>query len=709
MNTPLLDGLRNPAAVKALSVSQMEDLAREIRSRIIQTVSVNGGHFGGPMGVVELAVALHHVFDFPADRLIWDVGHQCYPHKLLTGRADRFHTLRTEGGISGYPAPDESPHDLFTTAHAGTAASSAVGLAVGDTLMGRKSRVVAVVGDGAMSSGVAYEALNHAGTLKRQFLVILNDNNLSIDRGTGALADLLDRFRCAPAYHEFKKAARHLLSQIPLIGQSVTDALSALKGGIRGALAPHHVFEPLGFRYIGPVDGHDIGHLIPLLREVADHPGPVLLHVHTQKGRGFDVADVDPLGFHALTPFEIDDGRVRRKPSTAGHKSFTEVFGDVLTAAGETRADVVAITAAMPDGTGLLKFRERFPQRTVDVAICEQHAVGFAAALAKSGVKPVAAIYSTFLQRAFDQVFHEVSLQNLPVVIAMDRGGLVGADGPTHHGLADIAYLRIWPHFVVCAPADAGEMQACLDFALDAGRPVAFRYPRDEALPDWRAAAGGPLPAGPPPAFELGRSVTLRKGADAMLLGYGVMAVEAVRAAELLAARGWDAGVVNARFAKPLDEAMLRDALTTSRLVVTVEDHWLTGGFGSAVLEAAGGMAGIKAPVLRIGIADRFVPHATRRRQLEMCGLTAPQIADRVEQELRRHGVAPSRPAAFPTPSPAGDRAVPPPSGRTVVPVASGAGNGNGNGHATSEPADTAPSVQGDPPSATRRALRFEA
>jgi 1-deoxy-D-xylulose-5-phosphate synthase len=615
----LLERLAFPADLKQIPLPQLDELAREVRTRIIETVAVNGGHFGGPLGVVELAIALHHAFDFPHDRLIWDVGHQVYPHKLLTGRAGRFHTLRTEGGLSGYPAPDESPHDLFTTAHAGTATSLAVGLAAGDTLRQRPSRVVAVVGDGALSSGVAYEALNHAGTLKRQLLIILNDNNLSIDRGVGGLASLLERARAGGGHADpGDPAGRN--------GRGTREALHHPACGPRDT-CPCQVFEALGLRYRGPFDGHDIPFLIELFRTLATVEEPVLLHLHTQKGRGFDVANRDPLGFHALTPFRLVDGKVEKKPSGKASKSYTEVFGDALCEAGERHPELVAITAAMPDGTGLLTFRERFPERFHDVGICEQHAVAFAAGLARAGAKPVAAIYSTFLQRAFDQLFHEVSLQNLPVVVAMDRSGVVGADGPTHHGLADVAYLRLWPNFVVCAPADAAELRACLNFALDCGRPVAFRYPRDEAVP----ALGNPTEP-----FRLGKAVTYRTGTDAVLVTYGVMAGEALQAADLLADRGWSVGVVNARFAKPLDEETLGAALEDYPLLVTIEDHFLTGGFGSAVLEFAAERHGPRARIVRLGAPDRFVPHATRRRQLEMLGLTAAQVADRVEQELAR-------------------------------------------------------------------------
>ena len=585
--TTLLETLRTSADLRRLSLAELEALAQEIRDRIIGTVSTNGGHFGGPLGVVELTIALHHVFDFPHDHLIWDVGHQVYPHKLLTGRADRFHTLRTEGGLTGYPAPEESPHDLFTTAHAGTAASLAVGLAAGDRLLGRSARTVAVVGDGALSCGVAYEALNHAATQARQLLLILNDNSMSIDRATGGLASFLEQVR----------------------------------GDADLSAAP--LFESLGLSYVGPADGHDLAGLIERLQQLRDQPRPILFHVHTQKGRDFHVSNPDPCGFHALPPFVVQDGRVARKASPAARPAFTEVFGQALCAAAEEHPHLVAVTAAMPDGTGLVAFRDRHPERYFDVGICEQHAVAFAAGAAKAGARPVAAIYSSFLQRAFDQVFHEVALQNLPVVLALDRGGLVGADGPTHHGLADIAYLRQWPNFVVCAPADAAELHACLRFALRQDRPVAFRYPRDEA-----SAFSETVP------FELGKAVWLRSGPDAVLAAYGVMVGEALRAADLLAARGIEVSVLNARFAKPLDEDALADALAGSALLVTIEDHFLAGGFGSAVLEFAAELSGPCARILRLGVADRFIAHASRRRQLEWAGLTAEKIAERVAAEL---------------------------------------------------------------------------
>jgi len=621
----ILETLRDSADIRKLPPQALDVLAREIREKIIGTISVNGGHFGGPMGVVELAIALHHAFDFPHDRLIWDVGHQIYPHKLLTGRFDRFHSLRLEGGLTGYPAPEESPHDLFTTAHAGTAASQTVGLAVGDALMNRNAKAVAVVGDGAMSAGVAYEALNHAGILKRQMLIILNDNSMSIDKSVGALAELLDRIRTTEVWTDIKKSVRGFLEQIPLVGRQMTDVLGHLKDGIKATIGPHQIFEPLGFKYIGPVDGHDLPGLIDLFGRLKHFDEPVLLHVHTQKGRGFDVANPDPLGFHALTPFEIRDGIVERKPNKAANPPFTDVFSRAIVDAGAANPRVTAITAAMPDGTGLLKFRDRFPDRYFDVGICEQHGVAFAAGLAKAGLRPVAAIYSTFLQRAFDQIFHEVSLQNLPVVFAMDRAGMVGSDGPTHHGLADIAYLRPWPNLVLCAPADAGELNECLNFGITHDRAVAFRYPRDEALASL-------VPDSPP--FELGKAHTLRTGHDAVLIAYGVMTVEALKAADLLQARGLRVGVINARFAKPLDEATIGEALAEYPLAFTIEDHFLTGGFGSAVLEFAETMTRARGRIVRLGSPDRFTAHAARRRQLEWVGLTAEKIADRVFAEV---------------------------------------------------------------------------
>jgi 1-deoxy-D-xylulose-5-phosphate synthase len=599
----LLESLRTPGDLRSWALADLEALAQEIRERIIQTVAANGGHLGGSLGVVELAIALHCVFDFPHDRLIWDVGHQVYPHKLLTGRSGRFHTLRTEGGVSGYPAPDESPYDLFTTAHAGTATSLAVGLAAGDTLRGRPSQTVAVVGDGALSAGVAFEALNNAAARSLPLLLILNDNRMSIDKTTGGLAEFLDRAR---------SAARAGPSPAPGSGAWPAANVAAF-------------FEALGLSYVGPADGHDLARLIEVLQELRDLQRPVLLHVHTHKGRGFVVENADPCGFHALTPFRVEDGKVTERASPAVRPSFTEVFGQAVVQAAEQDSRVLAITAAMPDGTGLLAFRHRFPQRYHDVGICEQHAVAFAAGAAKAGARPVAAIYSTFLQRAFDQIFHEVALQNLPVVFALDRAGLVGADGPTHHGHADIAYMRLWPNFIVCAPADASELHACLRFALRQDRPVAFRYPRDEALSSVHRETR---------PFELGKAVALRAGPDVLLAAYGVMVPEAVLAAELLAERGIQAGVLNARFAKPLDEEALAEGLAEHPLLVTVEDHFVTGGFGSAVLEFAARLPGPRARIMCLGIPDRFLPHATRRRQLEWAGLTGDRIAARVAAEV---------------------------------------------------------------------------
>jgi 1-deoxy-D-xylulose-5-phosphate synthase len=603
----ILDCLQTPGDLRRWPLAQLEALAQAIRERIVQTVSVNGGHLGGSLGVVELAIALHYVFDFPRDRLIWDVGHQVYPHKLLTGRAGRFHTLRTEGGVSGYPAPEESPYDLFATAHAGTAASLAVGLAMGDGLRGRPTRTVAVVGDGALSAGVAFEALNNAAVRRLPLLLILNDNRMSIDKTIGGLAEFLDQAR-SPARARPAPAP----GPVPASGRAISAA---------------GFFEALGLSYVGPHDGHDLARLIEVLQSLCDHERPVLLHLHTHKGRGFLVQNPDPCGFHALTPFRVQNGQVTKKATPTARPSFTEVFAQAIVQAAEQDSRLMAITAAMPDGTGLLTFRQRFPERYVDVGICEQHAVAFAAGAAKAGARPVAAIYSTFLQRAFDQIFHEVALQNLPVIFALDRAGLVGADGPTHHGHADIAYLRLWPNFIVCAPADAAELHACLRFALQQDQPVAFRYPRDEAVP---AVTRETCP------FELGKAVTLRTGPDAMLAAYGVMVPEALQAAEILAERGIQVGVLNARFAKPLDEEALAEAMDEHPLLVTVEDHFGTGGFGSAVLEFAAQLPGPRARIVCLGIPDRFLPHATRRRQLEWAGLTGDQIAARVAAELEQ-------------------------------------------------------------------------
>lgn len=625
--TNVLSTVRSPLDLRGLSAGQLQQLAQEIRERIIEVVGRNGGHLASNLGAVELTIALHTVFDFRHDRLLWDVGHQAYVHKLLTGRNERFDTLRKAGGISGFPSPAESEYDLFYVGHAGTAVPTAVGMARGGTLMGDDRRVVAVVGDASIFNGVSFEGLNSAGTLRRQLLVVLNDNSMGIAPTQGGMAEYLAKFRVSPVYEEMKRKVKKYLPQIPLVGKAAFGALDHLKEGLKATLSPHQIFEQLGFVYVGPTDGHDLDHLIELLNALKDADHPVLLHVHTQKGRGAEWALAEPTKFHSPKPFKVEGCRVEIQ---SGGRSFTAAFADALIEAARADARVFAMTAAMPDGTGLNKFQQVFPDRYLDGGIAESSTVDIAAGMCKAGMRPVAAIYSTFLQRAFDQVFQEVVLQGLPVIFCLDRAGLVGGDGAVHHGFLDITYLRGFPGMVLMAPADEPEIAAALRLALSLDVPCVLRYPRDNV----------PTPLFPPgqtPEFVLGQSVTLREGDDATILAYGAACPPALEAAAQLAAEGIETAVVNARFAKPIDRAMVEAALARGRPVVTVEDHTISGGFGSAVLEAAQEMRQSAARVRRLGIApERFIAHGPRAAQIAECGFDATGIARAVREALGR-------------------------------------------------------------------------
>jgi len=632
----LLESIRGPEDLKKLPIDQLPKLAEQIRQRIIEVVSRNGGHLASNLGVVELTIALHYCLNLPSDRLVWDVGHQCYPHKLLTGRNERFETLRQAGGLSGFPNPAESEHDLFFVGHAGTAIPTAVGLAIADAKLGRKNRVVAVVGDASIVNGVAFEGLNQAGLLKRQFMVVLNDNSMGISPTQGSLAEYLAKFRTSHLYEEVKRKAKQVLEKVPLVGRSVYSALDHIKEGIKATLSPDQIFEKLGFIYVGPVDGHDVQHLIELIDLLKDVDHPVLLHVHTQKGRGCEWAQARPTEFHSPAPFEVrGNGKVEIKSSG---KTFTEAFADALIDLARQDERIVALTAAMPDGTGLAKFAEHFPDRFFDVGIAESCLIDAAAGMCKAGLKPVVAIYSTFLQRAFDQVFQEVSLQGLPVVICIDRAGLVGSDGAVHHGFLDIAYLRGLPGLILMAPADEPELKAALRYAIQSDRPCAIRYPKDVIPP--------PLVEQAEP-FEPPASVLLRPGDDATILAYGITAQYAAEAARRLSQQGLEVAVYNARFASPIDDEMLRAAFRTGRPVITVEDHSVAGGFGSAVLERADelGLHIDLALFRRLGIPARnFVPHGSRAWQLAKVGLDADGIVNAVLELLGKTGPRETQP-----------------------------------------------------------------
>jgi 1-deoxy-D-xylulose-5-phosphate synthase len=612
----LLDRITSPHQLRRLSEAELVRLAGQLRQRIVEVVSKRGGHLASNLGVAELTIALHHVFDFSRDRLLWDVGHQCYAHKILTGRAPVFDTLRQADGISGFPSPSESPYDLFATGHAGTAISTAVGLAWADRAAKADTKVVAVVGDASIVNGLALEGINNAALLNRQFLIILNDNSMAIDRTHGALARVLDHVRTTPTYSDIKHSTEQILQHLPM-GQELTEALRNIKAGLKTTIYGKQIFETLGFEYYGPVDGHDIHELIQMLQRLSRVHRPVLLHVHTQKGRGCQYAVEDPCRFHSPSAYTVENGKavfISRPRAT-----WTQVFGNALVELAGRNDKIVAITAAMGEGTGLHKFRAAFPARFVDVGINESHAVAMAAGLAKAGFRPVVAIYSTFLQRAMDQVFQEVALQGLPVLLCMDRAGLVGSDGAVHHGFMDTAFLRPMPGMVLMAPADAAELPAALELALSLDGPAAIRYPRDEV--------GEDLP-GPCPPFKLARSRTVCEGTDAALLCYGTAVEPAMETAKMLRQEeNMHVAVINARFAKPLDSAAISRVIASGKPVLVCEDHAVIGGFGSAVLELASA-AGLNASSVRLlGLPDRFIPHASRPEQLMEAGLDPTHMA----------------------------------------------------------------------------------
>ncbi len=633
----ILPGINSPADLKGLDWDQLDRLAGEIRQTITDVVGRNGGHLSSNLGVVELTIALHRTYDLAKDRLIFDVGHQVYTHKILTGRREGFPTIRTDGGVSGFPNPAESPYDVFVEGHAGAALSQASGLVAGNGLLGADGRVIALVGDGAMTAGMALEALNNGQRLGRRFLVILNDNEMSISKSVGALASYLNGIRVGSAYNELKQDVRALLQRIPKFGTTMEQAIAEIRDGIRRAIMPGRFFEEMGFAYFGPYDGHDIRLLCETFEELDALPldKPILMHVVTSKGRGFTPAEEDPAHYHSASPFQHHNGKIVAPAEGTSLPTYTGVFADALVRVGRADDRVAAITAAMPDGTGTALFEEEFGARFFDVGICEQHAVGLAAGLSKAGMKPVVAVYSTFLQRSYDQIFHEIALQKLPCVFAIDRAGLVGADGPTHHGLYDIAYMRGFPGVVVMAPADAEELECMLEWAVECGRIVAIRYPRATVV-------NAVLPA-EARIVELGRSVTLREGRDATILAYGVTAAAALDAAAMLSRDGIEAAVVDARFAKPLDtEAIL--AAAARGPIVTAEEHALAGGFGSAVLECLAD-SGVVAHVARLGIPDRFIEHGARGRLLAAAGLDAAGMAAAVKRALEG-AAAPGREAA---------------------------------------------------------------
>ena len=626
-STSILDQIATPDDLRKVPIAKLDKLAAEIRERIYQVVSRTGGHLASNLGSVELTIALHYCFDFSKDRLLWDVGHQCYTHKLLTGRAAGFEHLRQAGGVSGFPAPAECEQDLFAVGHAGTAVSTAMGMAVADQKAGRDTAVVAFVGDASIVNGLAFEGLNSAGLLRRQFLVVLNDNSMAIDVTQGAFAKYLAKFRTNHTLELLRRRGETIIEHIPLVGKSMHEMIRHLKQAVKSALWPDSIYEQIGFTYLGPVDGHDLRTLISILRSLRQVNHPVLLHTYTQKGRGFELPAADPCAFHSPSPFIIEEGKaVSTGPS---RRTWTRAFSDALIERAGADDRIVALTAAMPDGTGLDRFKERFPDRYFDVGIAESHAVAMAAGLARAGLRPVVAIYSTFLQRGFDQVFQEAALQNLPVVFCMDRAGLCGSDGPVHHGFVDVALMRTLPGMTVMAPADESELAAALDLALSLPGPSAIRYPRD--------AVG--VPALAPEPFVPGQSRVLRPGDDATIVAYGAVATDCLRAAERLAGEdGFQCEVISARFAKPIDAAMVQRALQRGRPVIVVEDHALAGGFGAALLESAADQGLDASRVVRLGLPDQWIEVASRAEQLASVGLDADGIARAVREQARLSG-----------------------------------------------------------------------
>ncbi len=623
----LLEGIDNPGDVRRLDLDDLAQLAEELRAAIIDTVSRTGGHLAPSLGVVELTLALLKTFDFNSDRIIWDVGHQAYAYKLLTGRREAFRTLRTLDGVSGFPKMSESPYDHFGVGHSSTSISAALGLAMARDLAGLTHKVVAVIGDGSMTGGLAFEGLNQAGHLARDLVVVLNDNEMSISPNVGALSSFLSRNLSGRWIRRLKKESEAWLRQIPGIGDDIVEYIRKSEGSLKSFFTPGMLFEAFRFNYLGPIDGHNLEALLGVFEQVKGLDGPVLVHVMTKKGKGYAPAESNPTYFHGVGSFEPETGEARKYSGPASLPTYTDIFGRTLCQLAQRDETIVAITAAMPEGTGLSCFAERFPERFVDVGICEQHAVTFAAGLATRGFRPAVAIYSTFLQRAYDQIVHDVCLQNLPVSFFLDRGGLVGEDGPTHHGAFDIAYLRHIPNMVIMAPKDEAELQAMMATALAHPGPTAVRYPRGVGVGADLAARPQPLP--------LGEGELLQDGADALVVALGSRVYPSLAAAADLAESGVSVAVFNARFVKPLPETQLLDLVAKHTRVLLVEEGILDGGFGSAVLEMLadrGVPLGRKRRVRRLGLPNHFVEHGAQQALRQRVGIDRQGIVQAVRE-----------------------------------------------------------------------------
>jgi len=624
----ILEKVNYPADIKNLSLDELYQLADEIREIIIDTVSTNGGHLAPSLGVVELTIALHYVFDTPKDKIIWDVGHQAYAHKILTGRKDKFRTLRQLNGISGFLRRDESDYDVFGAGHSSTSVSAALGIKEALRLYGdNDTKVIAVIGDGSLTAGLAFEGLDQAGHLRRNLIVIVNDNGMSIYPNVGAISNFLSRKLTSSRFARMRKRIKDFILSLPKrYSDPLYKVAQRTEVSFKSFVTPGVLFEGFGFQYIGPIKGHDLKELIETLNNIKNWDGAVLVHVKTQKGKGYEYAEKNPIFWHGVGPFDRKTGELLSKNNTAA--TYTKVFSDTVIKLAEIDKHIVAITAAMPDGTGLEEFAKRFPDRFYDVGIAEQHGITFAAGLAAEGLKPIAAIYSTFLQRAFDQVIHDVCLQNLGVTIAMDRAGIVGQDGPTHHGVFDISYLRMIPNITVMAPMDEEELRHMLFTAVNLGRPCALRYPRG-------AGVGTPL-SNTFHTIPIGKADILEPGNDIVIIGIGDMVVPSLKARNILLSNGISAMVVNARFVKPLDEELLTDLASRFEVIVTVENNVVAGGFGSAIMELLNGKNNNKNRFLTIGIPDTFVPHGDQNKLKELYDLCPEGIANRIQALLHK-------------------------------------------------------------------------
>ncbi|MGB4964783.1 1-deoxy-D-xylulose-5-phosphate synthase [Fusicatenibacter saccharivorans] len=619
----MLEKIQKPNDIKKIPADQLPALAEEIREFIIESLSKTGGHLASNLGVVELTIAMHRVFDLPKDKLIWDVGHQSYTHKILTGRKDGFETLRREGGISGFPKRSESDCDVFDTGHSSTSISAGVGYVRARELKKENYSVVSIIGDGALTGGMAYEALNNAASLKSNFIIVLNDNEMSITENVGGMSSYLSGLRTASAYTDFKMDVTKALNRIPGIGPGMVDAMRKTKSSIKQIIIPGMLFEDMGLTYLGPVDGHNIPQLIKTFQEAKRFEGPILVHVLTQKGRGYEPAMRHPARFHGAGPFDVKTGL----PVGKSNPTYTDVFSTVMRKMGDRRKDVAAVTAAMMTGVGLKRFSNMFPDRCFDVGIAEEHAVTFAAALSLGGITPVVAIYSSFLQRAYDQIMHDVCMQNLHVVFAIDRAGLVGYDGETHHGIFDLSYLGSMPNMTILAPKNLWELSDMIKFAVDYDGPIAVRYPRGEAytgLKEFRAP------------ICLGKSEVIHEGSRVALLAVGSMVKMAEEVQKQLKERmDMDAALVNARFVKPIDEELLRSFADTYELVVTLEENVKDGGFGERVLAFAE-EEDLPFGVEIIALPDRFIPHGSVSYQMKQVGFTPEDICGRIEEYYRK-------------------------------------------------------------------------